>query len=121
MAIVVSGQTITEFAKGKAAAILRRMPIQVQPTPNPNAMKFVLGRQMFARPFSFPSAQAAAGHAPAEEIFALAGVYNVFMVQDFVTVNKLPDVPWEPLVPAVQAILAEYITSYVTSHESGVA
>ena len=97
------------------------MPIQVQPTPNPNAMKFVLGQPVFARPLSFPSAQAAAGHVPAEEIFALSGVYNVFMVQDFVTVNKLPDVPWEPLVPAVQAILAEYITSYVSNHESGVA
>jgi hypothetical protein len=88
------------------------MPIQVQPTPNPNAMKFVLGRSMFARPLSFPSAQAAAGHTPAEEIFALEGIYNVFMVQDFVTVNKLPDVPWEHLVSAVQAILAEYITEY---------
>ena len=75
---------------------------------------------MFARPLSFPSAQAAAGHALAEEIFALDGVYNVFMVQDFVTVNKLPDVPWEPLVAAVQAILAEYITStlQVTSQVS---
>ena len=86
------------------------MPIQVQPTPNPNALKFVLGRSMFVRPLSFPSAQAAAGHTPAEEIFALEGVYNVFMVQDFVTVNKLPDVPWESLVPAVQANLAGYIT-----------
>ena len=112
---------MTEFAIGGAAAILRRMPIQVQPTPNPNAMKFVLGRPLFARPLSFPSPQAAAGHAPAEEIFALQGVYNVFMVQDFVTVNKLPDIPWETLVPAVQAVLEGYITAYVTSHESGAA
>jgi hypothetical protein len=92
------------------------MPIQVQPTPNPNAMKFVLGRQLFAHPLSFPSAQAAAGHVLAEEIFALEGVYNVFMVQDFVTVNKLPGVPWQRLVTAVQAILADY----VAIHELGV-
>jgi hypothetical protein len=101
------------------------MPIQVQPTPNPNAMKFVLGRQIFARPLSFPSAETAAGHTPAENIFALEGVYNVFMVQDFVTVNKLPDVSWESLVPAVQAILAKYVTAYIPAsgsiHESGVA
>jgi hypothetical protein len=92
------------------------MPIQVQPTPNPNAMKFVLGRKVFARPLSFPSAQAAAGNMLAEEIFALKGVYNVFMVQDFVTVNKLPGVPWEPLVAAVQGILAEFLSI----HELGV-
>ena len=85
------------------------MTIRVQPTPNPNAMKFLLGRTVFARPLSFPSAEAAAGHSPAEEIFALPGVYNVFMVQDFVTVNKLPDVAWEPLTAAVQAILADYL------------
>jgi hypothetical protein len=83
------------------------MPIEVQPTPNPNAMKFVLGRKAFGRPLSFASAEAAAGHVLAEQIFALPGVYNVFMVQDFVTVNKLPEVPWEPLVAAVQAILDE--------------
>jgi hypothetical protein len=81
------------------------MPIEVQPTPNPNAMKFVLGHKAFGRPLSFTSAEAAAGNELARQIFALPGVYNVFMVQDFVTVNKLPDVPWEPLVAAVEAIL----------------
>jgi hypothetical protein len=85
------------------------MAIRVQPTPNPNAMKFVLDRAVFDRPLSFPSAQAATGHSPAEQIFALHGVYNVFMVQDFVTVNKLPDVVWEPLVASVQSILADYL------------
>ena len=92
------------------AAILRCMTVRVQPTPNPNAMKFVLPRALFARPLSFTSARSAAGHAPAEQIFALQGVYNVFMVQDFVTVNKLPDVAWEPLTAAVQTILADYLT-----------
>ena len=86
------------------------MTIRVQPTPNPNAMKFVLERAVFARPLSYPSAQAAQGHSPAEQIFALGGVYNVFMVQDFVTVNKLTDVAWEPLAASVQAILADYLT-----------
>jgi hypothetical protein len=87
------------------------MPIVVQPTPNPNALKFVLGYRAFPKPLSFPSAAAAAGHPPAEAIFALPGVYNVFMVQDFVTVNKLPDVPWEPLSAAVQAILADFLAA----------
>ncbi len=85
------------------------MAVQVQPTPNPNAMKFVLGRTLFVRPLSFPNAQAAAGHDLAAQIFALPGVYNVFMVQDFVTVNKLPNVAWEPLIAAMQSILADYL------------
>lgn len=85
------------------------MTVRAQPTPNPNAMKFVLDRAVFASPLSFPSAQTARGHTPAEQIFALPGVYNVFMVRDFVTVNKLPDVAWESLTAAVATILADYL------------
>jgi hypothetical protein len=72
-------------------------------------MKFALGRTLFVRPLSFPSLEAAQGNPLAAEIFALHGVYNVFMVQDFVTVNKVPEVPWEPLVAALQEILAAYM------------
>jgi hypothetical protein len=72
-------------------------------------MKFALGHPIFPRPLSFPSPGAAQGNPLAEKIFALDGVYNVFMVQDFVTVNKLPDVPWEPLVAAIKAILAGFL------------
>ena len=81
------------------------MPVIVQPTPNPNAMKFVLAGARFAQPLSFTSAAAAAAHPLAAQIFATGGVYNVFMVQDFVTVNKLPDVPWEPLRDQAQALI----------------
>jgi hypothetical protein len=38
------------------------------------------------------------------------------MVQDFVTVNKLPETPWEPLQTAAQEVLANYLAM----HESGV-
>jgi hypothetical protein len=31
------------------------------------------------------------------------------MVQDFVTVNKRPDVPWEPLAGQVQALVERYL------------
>jgi hypothetical protein len=92
------------------------MPIEVQPTPNPNAMKFVLGRKLFSAPLSFSSAAAARNHPLAAELFALEGVYNVFMVQDFVTLNKLPETPWEPLQTAAQEVLANYLAM----HESGV-
>ena len=87
------------------------MPVQVQQTPNPNAMKFTLPERIFPEPLSFASDDAAAAHPLAAEIFALGGVYNVFMVQDFVTVNKLPDVDWEALTAPVQACIEEYLSS----------
>jgi hypothetical protein len=83
--------------------------VKTQRTPNPNAMKFTLDRRVVegtaAR--SFSSAQAAQGHALAQRLFALAGVSNVFMADDFVTVTKDAAVGWDELVPRVVAVLEE--------------
>ncbi|MBV7332241.1 NifU N-terminal domain-containing protein [Chloroflexi bacterium TSY] len=86
------------------------MIVQRQQTPNPNALKFVLPELQFDRPLSFPSAQAASAHPLAANLFALGSIYNIFMVRDFVTVNKLPDVDWEPLATQAEKIIEEYLT-----------
>ncbi len=81
--------------------------LEIQPTPNPNAAKFVLDRPVAPQPTSFLSAEsaAAAGHALAAELFAIPGVSSVLLLGDFVTVNKTPDVGWERIIPGVQAVL----------------
>ncbi|MEZ4831063.1 MAG: NifU N-terminal domain-containing protein [Caldilineaceae bacterium] len=71
------------------------MPVHVQQTPNPNARKFVLPQKMFDRPLNISadnvsSAEQATQHPLALQLLALESIYNVFMVQDFVTVNKYP-------------------------------
>lgn len=86
------------------------LSIQVQKTPNPNALKFILPKAQFTQPLSFSSAAAAATHPLARQLFALGNIYNVFMVQDFVTVNKLPDVSWAVLETAIQAVLEQYFS-----------
>jgi len=87
------------------------MSVQAKSTPNPNAMKFVLPARIFPKPLSFAGAQEAAAHPLAAAIFALGGVYNVFMVQDFVTVNKLPDVAWEVLLEPIQECIEDFLLS----------
>ncbi len=82
--------------------------VQIQPTPNPNALKFVLPDHRFARPQNFPTAEAGAVEPLAAQLFALGGIYNVFFAQDFVTVNKYPDADWEPLRADVAKLLAKY-------------
>lgn len=84
------------------------MSVQIQPTPNPHARKFVLPRKQFAQPLSFASAEAAAAHDLAAQLFALGVIYNVFMVQDFITVNKLPAATWAGLEEQIQTIIAAY-------------
>ncbi len=84
------------------------MTIRVQPTPNPNAHKFILPGQRFAHSLNFPSAAAATTHPLAARLFALPGVYNVLLAQDFVTVNKLPAVEWSTLEGDIQRVIADW-------------
>jgi hypothetical protein len=85
--------------------------VQVQRTPNPNAMKFTLARSeadgWAARTVS--SAEAARGDPIAEPLFRLGGVQSIFMVADFVTVIKTPDAAWDDLVPRIVSSLQEVL------------
>lgn len=82
-------------------------PVSFQPTPNPNAGKFVVGRPVtpVGTSRSYYSAEEAASDPIARALLALDGVRSVFMVNDFVTVTKKPTVLWDDLAPAVSAVL----------------
>ncbi len=88
--------------------------VQIQPTPNPNARKFVLPTHRFARPQNFPTAAAGAVDPLAAKLFALGGIYNVFFAQDFVTVNKYPDAEWSVLETNVARLLTDHFSSLPT-------
>jgi hypothetical protein len=76
------------------------MSIDVQATPNPNALKFVLDRLTTAgAPRSFRSAEEAADDPLGRSLMALAGVESVFMTANFISVTKTADTQWEQLVP----------------------
>lgn len=81
------------------------MAIEIHQTPNPNARKFVLTDYRFESPLNLSDVTLASSHPLAARLFALGDVYNVFMAQDFVTVNKLPGVPWDSLESRVLAAI----------------
>jgi hypothetical protein len=80
--------------------------ISVEPTPNPNAMKFVLDRDCSAGTISFLNQDQAAGHPLAERLFAIRGVTSLLFLGDFITVNKSPNAGWHSIKPAVEQVLA---------------
>jgi len=82
------------------------MAIRGEPTPNPNALKFVVGGH-FGKPMSFVAGRPA-DHPAAAALLALPGVTSVFMTADFVTVSKAPDAFWDEITPAARRILAEH-------------
>lgn len=91
---------------------MKAMPatISPQPTPNPNAMKFVVEGQTLAAAGSrtFADATSAAADPLAAALFAIDGVAQVFFLKDFVTVTKTPEAAWPELGPAVEAALTAH-------------
>lgn len=82
------------------------MPVQPEPTPNPNAMKFTVGV-----PVGGPSTHTQTSRSDdpaASELLALEGVTSVFMTADFVTVSKSAQGDWATLVPAATEILERH-------------
>ena len=80
--------------------------LEIQPTPNPNAAKFILDRPVSEQPISFLNAASAAGHPLATRLFAVPGVASVLLLGDFVTVNKSPGATWDDVVAGVQAVMS---------------
>jgi hypothetical protein len=82
------------------------MTMRVEPTPNPNATKFSVGR-----PVGGPGT-VVRGAQPDEEYLAelleLDGVASVFFTADFVTISKTPDGSWDAITPEATAILERH-------------
>lgn len=80
--------------------------LDVQQTPNPNAMKFILDRPCTDQTLSFLKPEQATGHTLAERLFAVRGVSSLMLLGDFITVNKTASASWSRIRPAVEAALA---------------
>jgi hypothetical protein len=78
---------------------------EIQPTPNPNAAKFVLDRQISDRPLSFLNPAQGKDDPLASELFGIKGVTSVLILGDFVTVNKEVGVKWDEISQKVREIL----------------
>ncbi len=78
----------------------------VQSTPNPNAAKFVLDKEITGQPTSFFSASAAVDHPLAKKLFQISGVSGVLLLGDFVTINKSSKAKWADIQEKVTQVLA---------------
>jgi hypothetical protein len=82
---------------------------EIQPTPNPNAVKFLLDRPITERPTSFLKAESAAGHPLATRLFSITGVNSVLLLGDFVTINKSPEARWTDITAKVKQALSKAV------------
>lgn len=90
------------------------LEISVQATPNPHAAKFTLNRVVAAQGTTYrraPSAQAtdAASAEPAwtAQVLDVAGVTQVFALNNFISITKVPEADWDVIAPRIEQILRQ--------------
>jgi hypothetical protein len=83
--------------------------VEVQPTPNVNALKFVLNRRLTegkSQTFRTPADASASPLAAA--LLAIPGVVQVFFLNDFITVTRDPSASWDALAAQAEATIQRH-------------
>src|SRR5687767_10325939 len=72
----------------------------IQETPNPNAVKFILKEPVsHGTSHSFKKREDAAGNNLAESLFEIDSVVSVFYMDKMITVEKTDDAEWDEILP----------------------
>lgn len=80
--------------------------VSIDPTPNPNALKFTVGSPV-GGPATFVAGRET-DDPMAAALLALPGVSSIFMTADFVTVSKTPEGDWDEIIEPARIIIAEH-------------
>lgn len=80
------------------------LEIVAQGTPNPNAAKFTLNRVVATQGKTYREASTADAEW-ARQLLSIAGVAQVFAVNNFISVNKQPEAEWDVISPQVEQVL----------------
>jgi Fe-S cluster biogenesis protein NfuA len=82
-------------------------------TPNPHALKFVLNQKLLtAETRQFPDKQSAENDPFAKGIFEINGVVSVFYMDKFVTIEKAKDANWGQ----IQRPFVEFLKTFNVAH-----
>ncbi len=74
----------------------------IQETPNPNAVKFILKEPVsWGTSHSFKTAEDGASDKLAKSIFDVGDVVSVFYMDKMITVEKTDDAEWDEILPEV--------------------
>ena len=87
------------------------LTVEVQPTPNVNALKFVVNRRLTAgRSQTYRTAEDAAASPLAASLLAIPGVVQVFVLNDFITLTRAPGADWGPIVEQAERLIREHLS-----------
>jgi hypothetical protein len=85
------------------------LEIRVERTPNPEALKFSVNRELWSgRPLTVSDPLQAFAMPLAGSLLRLPGVKSLFFLRDFVTVTREPGADWGVLTEAVEDALRQH-------------
>lgn len=83
--------------------------IDIQPTPNINALKFLVNRRLTeGKSQTFRGPEEAAGVPLATALLSIPGVIQVFFLNDFITITRDPQTNWDDIAGEAEAAIREY-------------
>ncbi len=94
----------------------------VTQTPNPDAVQFVLNESVISQGTkSFTSAEQAKGDPLGEALFNIFGIENVYLNENFATVNKSPIRGWNNMIDEIKQALETHLTHYDSGDETKIS
>ena len=84
------------------------MFVQIQDTPNPNSLKFIPGKKVSLVGSLEITNINQSDNELIRNIFSIQGVTGIYLTDDFLSVNKNPDVNWEDLKHLVISFINEF-------------
>ena len=96
--------------------------IRTRETPNDDALQYVLNAQILDHGNkSYASKSDCDGDPLGKALFERRGVKNVYVMENFVTVTKDPDVDWNPLKDQIWKTIDKNVTVYQTGDKAAQA
>ena len=80
----------------------------IQPTPNPNAMKLLLDAPAADGTKSYFNPAAAHGDPLATALFAIPGVAGVMLLNTMITISKRRDADWPAILAAARTVVEAF-------------
>ena len=87
-------------------------------TPNPQALKFILNEKLLQRETrSFANKEEAQSDPLAKEIFEIEGVVSVFYMDKFVTIEKQPSMGWGDVQKLFVSLIQKFDKAQIPAEE----
>ena len=94
--------------------------ITVQTTPNPNALKFIVGERWIGFVWECNNERDAAKSQLAKVLWAIDGVVYLMFGSDFVSISKKQNVSWEKLQPEIIDAIDEFLQKDIGLFEDNI-